>query len=1561
MATIYISSTYSDLKDGREKVYRALRQMRHDVIAMEDYVATDKRSPEKCLADVEQCDLYIGIFAWRYGYIPEENNPEQKSITEQEYRKAVETNKSPLIFLLAPDVMWHPQAMDAFTSEGEHGERIKALREELQAKTTISFFRTFDELAQLVSAAVSNWAVAHSSKSVSLNVDEVNRRKYLENMSERYGTVKLPIGPPEGFYLHAVFQPLMLRRDPLAAEDLERKRRRPLLGEVTLDEENLRRYGMSRAELERMETMDRAPVQQIIVDKGEDALAKSPQKRVVILGGPGTGKTTTLKYLAGQRAQMALASPDVETPIFFSLAAYAQSGKTLQRYLVDVVEDMKAGAGYAEVLWKEIEAGRAFLCLDSLDEVAPNDRPRVIEQVNSWAADKGNTWIVGSRFTEYKGGQFKQGQFAEWELLPMNSALRRELARRLLPELQRLLKDEEKQATVSAETFVDILEHHSQAAAWGENPLLFSLAAVVYLKIGHLPSSRAALYREVIEAVLKTREHDPVRCKLLERLLTDLALWLHQRRGRTFTMDDLIAFLLDLQRKTWGDTTDLIHRIISSGIVEIVARDTYAFRHQTFQEYLAAVELARRLTAPDPAQRQEAWDLAWSKRTYSRWTEILRLIVGILVQTPGPEGPQIALRWLQSLLAQRHHEDGDPGSLGLALALKSLTEVSEMEEWTAIGATEIEEKIIFTWLHDLTVSAQYERIGRVQRLHALVYDISFLREQLISLALRVLKHELYNRKENVRTAIVHALGRMRERLPLNILFVPLQDKSSLVQNAAREVLNEQGARLLHEPIFTEGTKHENSIVRSAAIGALGKQGKQVSLDIFMQALQDKDSGVRSAVIEALGEHGEQVPLEVFVQAIEDEYPEVRSAAVEALGKQGERVPLEVLIKALEDEDGLVRYTVVEALSKQGERAPIEVLIKALEDGASIVRNIAMETLGKQGERVPLEVLIKVLEGEDSLVRSAAVEALGEQGERVPLEVLIKALEDEDSFVRSAAVEALSKQGERVPLEVLVKVLEDEANLVRNRAIEVLSKREGYLARSWLLNTIKSGNWRVWSAAVEVLRKQGEQVPLDILIRGLEDKASFVRSAAVEALSKQGEQMPLEVLIKALKDEANSVRYVAVEALGKQGERVPLEVLIKVLEDEDGLVRYAVVEALSKRGEQVPLDILIRVLEDETNFVRSAVIKVLGEQGKRVPLEVLIKTLEDKSSLVRSAAVKALGEQGTRVPLEVLIKALEDKSSLVRSTAVKALSKQGERMPLEVLMRMLEDEDRDVRSAVVETLGEQGKRVDLGVLIRTLEDENSLVRYTTVRALGEQGERVPLEVLNKMLEDENSLVRSAVVEALGRQGERVDLEVLIKALEDEDSLVRYTTVRALGEQEKRVSLEVLIKALEDEDSDVRYVAVEALSKQSERVPHELLLFAIGDDDLDVQNVVIDLLHAHFPRLLNDVAIEARAILQGQEPRKFFGSITNGYLAELIGDMGYVSSFFTEQLLPMLDWHYWQVRMKAARALGQIRRNIPDGAIQRLLELRHDPVRAVREAADDALGEILSLEAGMEDEV
>src|SRR5207249_1222186 len=107
-----------------------------------------------------------------------------------------------------------------------------------------------------------------------------------------------------------------------------------------------------------------------------------------------------------EQARKALADPKASIPIFISLPDLARSEKTLQEHLLDIVNDMEVDEHYAEVLVQAIEDGQAFLCLDSLDEVAPNQRAKMIEWINTWASRPGNTWVVGSRFTEYKNGQF---------------------------------------------------------------------------------------------------------------------------------------------------------------------------------------------------------------------------------------------------------------------------------------------------------------------------------------------------------------------------------------------------------------------------------------------------------------------------------------------------------------------------------------------------------------------------------------------------------------------------------------------------------------------------------------------------------------------------------------------------------------------------------------------------------------------------------------------------------------------------------------------------------------------------------------------------------------------------------------------------------------------------------------------------------------------------------------------------------------------------------------------------------------------------------------------------
>ena len=141
MKRIYISSTYKDLVEYRSAVYAALRKAGHDVICMEDYVAKDMRTDGRCKNDAATCQIYIGIFAWRYGYVPSQNNPRNSSITEIEYFAARSSpDTTVLTFLLADEAQWFPQMMDSFTGENNAGQRILNLREELKKQST--FFYT---------------------------------------------------------------------------------------------------------------------------------------------------------------------------------------------------------------------------------------------------------------------------------------------------------------------------------------------------------------------------------------------------------------------------------------------------------------------------------------------------------------------------------------------------------------------------------------------------------------------------------------------------------------------------------------------------------------------------------------------------------------------------------------------------------------------------------------------------------------------------------------------------------------------------------------------------------------------------------------------------------------------------------------------------------------------------------------------------------------------------------------------------------------------------------------------------------------------------------------------------------------------------------------------------------------------------------------------------------------------------------------------------------------------------------------------------------------------------
>ena len=151
MKSVYISSTRKDLKEHLEAVTETLRRCGYDVEAIEKYPARGDRPRNVC--EASKCDIYVGIFAWMYGFVPEGDNTAGKSITELEYLAAGRSQKSRLVFLLADDAPWPSSLRDA-EQEEEAGRRIRDLRNRLKAERWTGFFKSPDDLARQVLTAI---------------------------------------------------------------------------------------------------------------------------------------------------------------------------------------------------------------------------------------------------------------------------------------------------------------------------------------------------------------------------------------------------------------------------------------------------------------------------------------------------------------------------------------------------------------------------------------------------------------------------------------------------------------------------------------------------------------------------------------------------------------------------------------------------------------------------------------------------------------------------------------------------------------------------------------------------------------------------------------------------------------------------------------------------------------------------------------------------------------------------------------------------------------------------------------------------------------------------------------------------------------------------------------------------------------------------------------------------------------------------------------------------------------------------------------------------------------
>jgi hypothetical protein len=145
---VFVSSTFADLREERQRVIQALMEMDCIPSGMELFPAADEEQWQFIKRVIDDCDYYLLIIGGRYG----STTAEGISYTEKEYDYAIERGMKVVALLHA-----NPEEIPMGKSETdpESRGRLKAFREKVAKNRLVKTWRTADELPGLVALSLS--------------------------------------------------------------------------------------------------------------------------------------------------------------------------------------------------------------------------------------------------------------------------------------------------------------------------------------------------------------------------------------------------------------------------------------------------------------------------------------------------------------------------------------------------------------------------------------------------------------------------------------------------------------------------------------------------------------------------------------------------------------------------------------------------------------------------------------------------------------------------------------------------------------------------------------------------------------------------------------------------------------------------------------------------------------------------------------------------------------------------------------------------------------------------------------------------------------------------------------------------------------------------------------------------------------------------------------------------------------------------------------------------------------------------------------------------------------
>ncbi|PDW02464.1 NACHT domain-containing protein [Candidatus Viridilinea mediisalina] len=420
------------------------------------------------------------------------------------------------------------------------------------------------------------------------------------------------------------------------------------------------------------------------------------QRWLVLLGDPGSGKSTVLRYLGHLLARRACGAhlvlpgwPDDATPIpiLIPLAQVAeQLGKThdpdvaLWQTLGNILNGPQgASVGLLESLREAMHRGGVILLCDGLDELSAeggeaSPRSVISHALQRLVARTPVRIVITSRVLPYQSaGSWQLPQDEGWQVRTL-TPLAFGQVKTFVRSWFRALADFDPDLTIqrakqTADALIEQLVARPALQPLIASPLLLTMLTLLHNN-DRVPEQEVDLYEQCVLLLLErwepVRQPGLKRPGLIERLgnppgltlpllrnpLHQLAYEAHRdargEEGRGVISDDMLHARLVkfFDRMSLPDPLGAYKtftRILAEEAGLLIARgdETFAFPHLSFQEYLAACYLAA-----DPKMRDLA-HAAWQSDDRERWRKVLVLLAGRL--TAQDKARDQGFLWLKRL------------------------------------------------------------------------------------------------------------------------------------------------------------------------------------------------------------------------------------------------------------------------------------------------------------------------------------------------------------------------------------------------------------------------------------------------------------------------------------------------------------------------------------------------------------------------------------------------------------------------------------------------------------------------------------------------------------------------------------------------------------------------------------------------------------------------------------------------------------------------------------------------------------------------------------------------